>query len=147
MPLDAARPLDKTAAITDAFAEIGRVNGTMPPRSRNAKDKLAWEYWTASLLNRLAEARRDKAKRAAVAGDVLPDHTAHPLPVGTVETVYTGALVTIGMKVVEQADRLDVAGFVADLEKSGVASRLLKRLVKRHTRSFPGAHVFTASLT
>lgn len=146
MPLDSPTPSDKATAIIDAFGEIGRVNGTMIPRRSNAKDRIAYEYWVSSLLNRLSEARRDKARRAAVAGGVLPDHAANPMPVGTVETVYAGGLVTIAMKVVEQADRVDVAGLMADLEAAGVAAKLLKRLAKRHTRTFPGAHVFTASL-
>lgn len=143
MPLDATTPLDRTAQITDAFGELGR----QLPKSRNAKDRLAFEYWVSSILSRLAEARREKAKRAAVAGGVLPDHSAAPMPIGTTETVYTGELVTIGVKVVEQASRLDAAGFIADLEKAGLPARTLKRLVKKHTTTFSGAHIFTASLT
>jgi hypothetical protein len=137
-----AIPLDRTATITEAFGEIG----IALPRSRNAQDKLADEYWAASVLAGLAEKRREKAKRAAVAGNVLPDHAAHPLAIGTAETVYTGALVRIDVKVVEQADRVDVVGFVADLERAGVKLATLKRLRKKHTKSFAGAHVFTASL-
>ena len=146
MPLDSTRSITITEAVNESFDEIGRAIRTMLPKATTAKDRLAAEYLAASLTSRLSEAWRDKTKRAAVGGGVLPDHTADPFPVGTVETVYTGALVTISVKVVEQADRVDVAGLVASLEKAGVKPTLLKRLVKKHTKSFAGAHVFTASL-
>jgi hypothetical protein len=141
MPLDSARPLDRTAAITDAFGEIERMTKT-----RNAKDRMAMEYWAASVLLGLAEKRRDKAKRAAVAGGVLPDHAAHPMAIGTAETVYTGAQVRIDVKVVEQADRVDVPAMMVDLERAGVKLVTLRRLLKKHTKTFNGAHIFTASL-
>jgi hypothetical protein len=144
MPLDAAKTLPKIGAaetINEAFAAI-----RFPNTARNARDRLAEEYWASSLLSRNADARREKAKRAAVTGGVLPDHLARPYPVGTSETVYAGATVTINLKVVPQADRVNTAALVAALEKAGVKPALLKRLVKKHTEKFGGAHIFTASL-
>jgi hypothetical protein len=141
MPLDTAKPAGVTDAIAEAFTAIG-----YPNESRNARDRLAEEYWSASLLSRFADARREKAKKAAVTGGVLPDHLTHPYPVGTSETIYAGATVTINLKVVPQADRLNTAALVADLQKAGVKPALLKRLVKKHTETFGGAHIFTASL-
>jgi hypothetical protein len=146
MPLD-VQPADKTAALTEGFTDLGRCVNAMLPKTPSAIDRAALEYWASSLVCRLADAWRDRTKRAAVASGALPDHATNPLPVGTAETVYAGPLVTISVKVVEQADRVNVAALVADLEQAGVASRLLKRLVKKHTKSFGGAHVFTASLT
>lgn len=147
MPLDGVGSSSKVAAVTEAFAEIGRVNGTMiPGRARGAKVRLAYDYWIASVLAQLAEVRRDKAKKAAVAGEVLPDHAADPYPIGTAQVVYADKVVTIGLKVVAQADRFDVAALLVDLELAGVKPSLLKRLVKKHKRSFDGAHVYTASL-
>lgn len=146
MPLDAARPIDRTAAVSEAVAEVGRVIRATLPRKATDKDKLFADFWGFSLALRLIEPLRDKSKRSAVAGEVLPDHAAHPFAIGTSETVYSSELGSIGMKVVEQAERLDVPGFVADLEKAGVTPALLKRLLKKHTRQFPGAHIFTATL-
>jgi hypothetical protein len=60
--------------------------------------------------------------------------------------VYASDVVTISVKVVEQADRVNVAALVADLEKTGIALRTLRRLVKKHTTPYAGAHIFTASL-
>jgi hypothetical protein len=146
-PSRAQRATEKTAAIASAFQEIGRVNGTMMPLSKKADDKLAWEYFAASELSSLAEKRRDVAKLAAVKGGVIPDYSAHPLEVGTSATAYISDLLTIGVKVTAQADRVNVLGLVADLKAAGVETRLLKRLVKRHTKSFAGAHSVTALLT
>lgn len=144
MPLDSTHAATKTDLISAAFSEIGKAQ---LPTTKSTKDKLALEYWAASLLNRLSEARREKAKKAAVMGGVLPDHTSNPLAIGSAETVYSGPLVTIGVKVVAQADRVNVPGLVAYLEKNGVKPALLKRAVKRHTEVFGGAHIFTALLT
>jgi hypothetical protein len=140
MPLDTAKP-NVTDAVAEGFAAIG-----YPPGTRNARDRLAEEYWSASLLSRLADARREKAKKAAVTGGVLPDHLAEPYPIGTAATVYAGPTVTISLKVVPQADRVNTAALVADLQKAGVKPALLKRLVKKHTEQFGGAHIFTAAL-
>jgi hypothetical protein len=147
MPLDSTRVTSKSAAVTDAFAEIGRANGTSMPRAKGTQERPAWEYWVSSLLAQLAELRRERAKKAAIAAGVIPDHVTVPFPVGTAEVVYAGTLVTIGVKVVAQADKINVPGLVADLEAAGVKRAVLKKLLKRHTRNFSGAHIFTASLT
>jgi hypothetical protein len=53
--------------------------------------------------------------------------------------------VTINLKVVPQAPRVNTAALVAALEQAGVKPALLKRLVKKHTEKFGGAHIFTFS--
>jgi hypothetical protein len=141
MPRAAAAPLDRTAAVAGEFATIG--TGV---RIRDVQDKAAWEYWAASALLGLAEKRRDKAKKQAVAAAVIPNYADDPMPIGTAETVYSGAQVRIDVKVVEQATRVDVAALVIDLERAGVKLATLRRLVKKHTRTFNGAHILTASL-
>lgn len=143
----AQRATAKTAAIASAFGEIGRVNGTMMPESKKPGDKLAWEYWAASELSSLAEKRRDAAKAAAVKGGVIPDYGAHPLEVDTRATIYISDLVTISVDVTRQATKLNGLALVADLVAAGIKPALLKRLVKKHTKSFNGAHGITAVLT
>jgi hypothetical protein len=147
MPLDSARAASRTAAVADAFAEIGRANGTAMPRAKGAQERVAYEYWVSSQLAQAAELRRERAKRAAIAAGVLPDYVTAPLAIGTMEVVYAGTLVTIGVKVFSQADKINTPGLVADLAAAGVPKAVLKKLLKRHTRSFAGAHVFAASLT
>jgi hypothetical protein len=146
MPLDTPSPLGRTAAITDALAQIGRVNGTMMPKSRKRGDAEAYEFFTASLINQLNEARRNQAKKALIAKGIMPDYSADPLPAGTVQTVFSGDVVSLSVKVVEQAARVNVAALVADLEKAGFPPGKLKRLIRKHTTAFNGAHIITASL-
>jgi hypothetical protein len=133
-------------ALGDARGELDRTLAALLPRAKTARDKLALDYWAASEAARLDDAWREKAKRGAVAGGVLPDYTANPLPVGTSETVYSSPLLTIGLKVVRQADRVNVAGLVAYLEQAGVKPALLRRAVKRSSEQFGGAHIFTVLL-
>lgn len=142
----AQRATEKTALIAAAFGEIGRVNGTMMPKSNKSDDPAVYEYCVASLLTQLGERRREDAKKALVARGVIPDYSAQPLAVGTAETVYVSDLLTVGVKVTAQADRVNVLALVADLKAAGVKPALLKRLVKRHTKSFAGAHGITALL-
>jgi hypothetical protein len=139
--------IDGNALIVQALAAIAESIQAMLPRRASTTERAAAEYWGASIVNQLAEAWRNKAKRQAVAQGVLPDHAATPYPIGTSETVYVGTLVTVSLKVVEQADRVDVPGLVRDLIASGVKPAVLKRLLRKHNKSFPGAHIFTASLT
>jgi hypothetical protein len=83
MTLDAAKANALTAAISAAFAAIGTTAATkMPPSKRNT-EAVAWEYFVASLLARLAEGRRKRAHAAAVKAGVLFDHEKQPLPVGS----------------------------------------------------------------
>ena len=129
-----------------AYNQFAGLVTTMLPKRATAKQRAAVDYWCASLANQTAESWRGKAKVKCVAEGVLPDHEAHPSPIGTAETVYVDEIVSIGMKVVAQADRCDVAALVADLTKAGVDQKVLKRLVKKHTKTYAGAHIFTASL-
>ncbi|MGD0106328.1 MAG: hypothetical protein ABSC06_20145 [Rhodopila sp.] len=148
MPLDdtGSRTKPKLVALGDARTELDRALAALLPRAKTVRDKLALDYWAASEAARLDDAWREKAKRGAVAGGVLPDYTANPLPVGTSETVYSSPLLTIGLKVVRQADRVNVAGLVAYLEQAGVKPALLRRAVKRNSEQFGGAHIFTVLL-
>jgi hypothetical protein len=132
--------------IAGEFATIGRAGMAPAPRASKVADAAAWEYWVASLLLQLAERRREAAKRAATVARVLPDYINDPYPVGTVETVYSGPLVSIALKVVPQPPRVDVAALLNDLADLGVKPATLKRLVKKHTIEYAGAHVFTATL-
>jgi hypothetical protein len=148
MPLNSIRAAAISDAIGTSFATIGRGGGTLMPRAgRGVGGAAAWEYYVASVLLKAADLRRERARRAAVAAGVLPDYAADPAPIGTACIVYAGALVTIAVKVVSQGDRIDGAGLVADLVAAGVDRKLLRKLVRKHTTSFAGAHTFMASLT
>lgn len=142
----AQRATERTAELATAFSLVGHRFGGLEEKV-TTPDKLAFEYWAASEISSLAEKRRDEAKKAAVTGGVIPDFKANPLDVGTRSTLYISELLTIAVDVTQQAPRLDGLALVADLVKAGVKPGLLKRLVKRHTKTFAGAHVITATLT
>jgi hypothetical protein len=145
---DPARPVaaPKPDANAAARADLDATLAELLPRAKTARDRLAVTYWAASRGTALNEAWRESAKKAAVVGNVIPDYTTNPLPVGTVATVYSSPLVTIGVKVTPQSPRLNVDACFAYLEVSGVNKALLKRARKRFTTDFPGAHVITAML-
>jgi hypothetical protein len=147
-PADPARPVaaPKPDANAAARAELDATLATLLPRAKTARDRLAVQYWAASRGTALNEAWRESAKKAAVVGNVIPDYATNPLPVGTVATVYSSPLVTIGVKVTPQAPRLNVDAFCADLLAAGFKAATLKRLRKKHSTEFNGAHVITAML-
>jgi hypothetical protein len=148
MPLDATRAVSKTEAINEAFSQIGTAagNGTrMPPSKRNT-EPLAWEYFVAAHLNRLAEARKARAIKAAVAAGVMFDPEKQQLPVGSHSLVYAGDVVEIACSVSSPTVRLDGAALVTDLVEAGVKPALLKRLVARHTRENRAPHKFVGTL-
>jgi hypothetical protein len=160
MPLDAAtitrraaRPKPKVAATpksdahVEARGELDRTLAGLLPRAKTARSRAVLAHWASSRAGSQSDAWRDETKKALIASGVLPDYTASPLPVGTVETIYSDPLVMLSVKVVQQASRLSVDAFVADLAAAGVKLSLLRRMRKRHTTDFAGAHIITALLT
>lgn len=139
MPLDSTRPAGIVERIEAAVASIRLTAGRNP-------EPADVEYFVASVVQRAAERRRDKATRAAVAARVLPDHTKAPLSVGTHPGVYRGDEIEIACTVVEQPSRLDADGFCAALVEGGVKPALIKRLRSAHTTTYAPAHRFAASL-
>ena len=143
MPIDAARVSD---ALTASFAEIGVATSIMQPRSRKNTEPFAWEYHVASLLLRLAEARRRRAIKAAVGAGVIFDHEKEPLAPGSDQVVYAGDVVEIRVAVATPASVLDVPAFLADLAKAGVKPALITRLTNKHTHDNRAPHKFTSSI-
>jgi hypothetical protein len=145
-PIAASVETAGSATIAIAFAQVVHAIRTMAPQKASTKTLAAMDYYGSSAVAAIAEAWRGKAKKTAIALGVLPNYEAEPFDIGTAETVYTDAFTTISLRVTPQAPRVDVDGLVADLEAAGIKPALLKRLLKKHTRTFAGAHVFTASL-
>ena len=151
MPLDAARAVVKTQAITDAFAEIGTVSRTAMPRctlkaAALARALAAWKLHIAGQLRRLAESAWQQALAGAIKTGTIPDAAKAPEPVGTDRIVYTGQSVIIRLVVVKPIVQVDHAAYVADALAAGVDPKLLRRLEKKHTSETRPAHRFTTSL-
>ncbi len=146
MPLDATRAANRTDAIDAAFDSIGNDAATRLPRGRRNAEVAAEEYLIATRLLARAEKRRERAAKGAVAAGVLPDHRAHPMPLGEHPAIWTGEYVTVSVSVVQQAAKLDTEGLIADLIEAGVKPALIERLRARRTTEFAPAHRFTAAL-
>lgn len=149
MPLTTAKANALTAAITDAFNAIGRESDTAMPRLRGSKatEPTAYEYLVSSLLLRIAEARREKARTAAIKAGIMFDPEKQPLTIGTTNAaVYSGQVVEIVVSVTNPTSRLDQGELVAGLEKSGVKLTVINRQVLKATHENRAPHKFTATL-
>lgn len=147
MPLDAARSVTKTEALTDAFASIGHAAGTLMPRSANkATEPLAWEVFAAKLLEKAAAARTTRAIKAAVKGGVMFDHKEDPRPIGTNTVIYDGDVIRIDLEVGTPGTRLDIDALIPALVKAGLRLDRVNELVNRWTIENAAPHKFTASI-
>lgn len=144
--LDVVRANAKTGAINLAFSDIGVVGDTKMPRSKLNTEPVAWEYHVSALLVRQANARMEKAQKAAVKAGVMFDHEKEPRVPGTNEMVFAGEVVQIDLKVTTPRTKLDTDALFADLEKAGVRRALIDKLVDRHTHDNRAPHSFTSSL-
>jgi hypothetical protein len=153
MPLDdTARRAKPGAAVkpdvhAERRAELDRNLAALLARAKTTKSGKVLRFNAASLAVSQSEAWREAAKKDLIASGVLPDYARNPLPAGTVATIYADPLVILAVKVTQQASRLNADAFVADLAAAGVKAALLRKLRKRHTTEFNGAHTVTALLT
>lgn len=145
-PAKASPAPAKPDAFFEARAELDRTLAALLARAKTTKSRGWVRYGVASRAVSVCDAWRELEKKALIASGALPDYTANPLPVGTVLTVYTDPLVTAGVKVTPQSPRLNVDAFVADLAATGVKTATLRRLRRKHTTEFNGAHIITAML-
>lgn len=147
MPFDATRANSKTEALTEAFSEIGHAAGTQMPRSVNkSTEPLAWEFFTAKLLETVAAARTKKAIKAAIKGGVLFDHKDDPRPIGTNAVIYDGDVIRINLAVGTPGTRVDIDALIPALVKAGLKLETVNKLVNRCTVENAAPHKFSASL-
>jgi hypothetical protein len=150
-PAPAKRPTVRKVGETpnvNGIARAALVNtlASLIARTKSSVSRKWVTYAVATQSQSLSEAWRDESRRALIACGALPDYRAAPLSVGTQATIYSDALVTVGVKVTKQPPSLDVDACFADLLAAGVKPALLKRLRKKHTTAFNGAHILTALL-
>jgi hypothetical protein len=146
MTLTALKATQKTAAITEAFMAVGVTGETRMPRSGSNHEPVAWEYFVALHLARLAEARKKKAHATALANGMVFDHETEPKPSGTHEVLHAGEIVEIAVKVSNASEHLDIEAFIAELEDVGVDPELIDNARSLHTKPGKPAHKFNASL-
>jgi hypothetical protein len=136
----------KTGAINDMFDAIGSKGDTRMPRSRLNTEPVAWEYYVASHLLRIAEARRKKAQTAAVRYGIMFDAEKAPLSAETHKTIYVGEVVAIDVSVSQPREQLDIAGLLDDLIGTGFTRSRLDRMVAKRTIACRAPHKFIATL-
>lgn len=154
MPLTTQRANEMTAAINTAFEDIGQSHGkerpaapgTGMPKSKSNQEPTAWEYFVATHLARLAEARKRRAQAAAVKAGVLFDPEKEPRPIGTNALVYAGDVVEIAVAVATPGTRLDQEGLVKDLEKAGLALPRINKIINANTLENRAPHKFSSTL-
>jgi hypothetical protein len=146
MPLDVAAANTRTQAINEAFPAIGTIGATRMPANGNNREPVAWEYHLASHLLRIAETRRKRAHAATVKNAVMFDHEKAPMAVGTNALVWVGNIVEISVLVAAPIVTVDHAGLVADLLKTRVDLKLIKRLVGKNRVEMCPAHKFISAL-
>lgn len=149
MPLTTTKANALTTAINEAFDAIGRAGDTAMPRVRGSKntEPTAFEYLVSSLLLRISESRREKARGAALKAGILFDPEKQPLTIGTTNAVvYSGEVVEIVVSVTNPTSRLDQPELVAGLEKAGVKLAVINKQVLKATHENRAPHRFTATL-
>ena len=117
------------------------------PRTTKNNEPLAIEYHVASHLLRIATARKERARAAAVTAGIMFDPAEQPMPVGTGNAlVFAGDLIEITVSVTTATTKLDMRGVTEDLIKHGIKQALLDRLVAKHTRTNQAPHKFMSSI-
>ena len=133
-------------AINNAFDKIGHSNGHTMPTTQSNRDPIAWEFFVAQYLTKLAEVRKDKAQRACVASGVLFDHKVSPRPVGT-HIVFEGELLTYVRIVKNPSSRVDVPRLKSALMKQGVKEDIIDKAISASKTLQAAPHTFAGSLS
>lgn len=104
--------------IKTAFAKIGTTNGTAPPETKDPLDPIAHELLVSRDLSTLADARKKKAKTAAVRAGLISDEEQ---PVGTQDYSATESY-NIEAKTASPREMIDESLLLAGMIKAGLSA-------------------------
>lgn len=137
----------KQAALlnNDINVALKKIGTDVPQTSRNT-DHIAFEYYVATVIERLAKARKVKAQRECVKAGVMFDHEANPLSAKVEQDVYTGDIVDIKVKTTVGRSTVDHTAFTNALIASGVDAGLVEKLSYEHTKLSRPPHIFDVTL-
>jgi hypothetical protein len=111
------KTVNALSVFTAALMKIGSHNGSARPQPTNDVQKqVAWEYYVATTLAKLAETRKENALKAAVANGVLPDYKKQPLTAGKSAVPYDDDVVSIVVATRTAATKFDKALFLGKLK-------------------------------
>jgi hypothetical protein len=133
------------ADVNNLFSLIGQ---KLPARSGNNQEPLAYEYFIASHLAKLAVGRRDAAKQAAIKAGVMPDvdDPANQREPGTDEFIFNGELVTIMLNVAKPRVQVDMKALSAALIAAKVKPEVVTAAIEAASKPTRAGHKFTAML-
>lgn len=131
------------AEVNEAFSKIGK---SLPARSGNNGDPIAWEYFIASHLQSLSTARRENAISSAIKADVLPDtdKKENQREPGTDEFVFQGDIVTILLNVAKPRIIYDMSRLEGYLVSNKVKLEVVQAAFKAAEKTTKAGHKFTA---
>jgi len=133
------------AKVRKAFSDIGNRNATVMPVSKRNTDSLAWELYVATELASSAEARKKSAAQACIEAGLMFDHKEHPLPAGTEQTIYSGEIVQITVRVNNAAPRFNSAKLKAEMLRHKISSETADKIYQACLIDGTPAHVFRAA--
>jgi hypothetical protein len=133
------------ADINEAFSTLGN---KLPARSGNNHEPLAWEYFIASHLAKIAEGRRDEAMKKAVSAGIIPDVTdpKEQREPGTNEFVFDGEIVTILLTVAKPRVQYDMKVLSQHLLDAKVKPAVVNAAIEAASKQTRAGHRFTTML-
>lgn len=138
-------PMLKSNIIKD-FESLG-IETHKPPRSKDNRALIAWEFFTSYVLKACAQARYNKAAKEAVKAGVIFDHEKDPSPVGTKTVCYAGDQITVSVEVRQPYEKVDPDKLCSYLRGKGVSQQYLDEARAYATSMTKAPHVFRAELT
>jgi hypothetical protein len=140
-----SRAKNKLIADTnEAFSKIG----AMPVKPATNKEPIAYEYFIANHLAKLAEGRREVAKKSAVDAGILPDvdDPKNQREPGTDEFVYQDNLVIITLNVSKPRIQVDMKELTKQLLAAKVKPDVVDAAIKAASKPTRAGHKFSALL-
>jgi hypothetical protein len=138
-------PMLKSNIIRD-FELLG-IETHKPPRSKDNRALIAWEFFTSYTLKACAEARYKKAAKEAIKVGVIFDHEKEPLAAGTKDVCYAGDHITVNVEVRQPYAKVDPEKLCGYLRGKGVSQQYLDEALAYATSMTKAPHVFRAELT
>lgn len=131
--------------IAGLLAEVGsRVH---MPQSKQNTEGFAWDYMIASKIEKFGKSAKEKAVKEAIKSGVMFDHEKKPLAAGSEETVYSGDVVKIDVKVKQASESIDTKKLISFIRASGLIPAVeLDVWIEDSTKTARPAHTFTAEL-
>lgn len=133
-------------AINVAFGDVGATPDTRPPKTKDNRGPLAWEYFVADHLAKIAKARLAKAKAAAIKAGILFDHEKFPRKPGDNGLVFTGEQVGVFLTVKTPGKRIDTDKLYEALIARNVSERILNEAYEYAEYFTKPAHEFRPTL-